>query len=77
MSAQQKAEAGMQLLREAVLDFIKNNGGSASAREIRIALPVFKRAKRSDPLWAIIQPMVDEEALRIDRDAKPHRIVLT
>ncbi len=77
MNAQQKAEAGMRLLREAICDFLRSNGGSASAREIRDALPTFERAGNSDPLWGVAKPMVEEGTLRLDKTGNPHRIVLT
>jgi hypothetical protein len=70
MSAEEKAKAGIWLLKEAVLEFVKDHPG-ATSREVKDALslasPNEKDEREDQLLWGIDNMLMVEGRMRMEK----------
>lgn len=81
MTAQEKAKAGLWLLKQAVLDYLESRPDGAPAAEIREALGIddtdAEGQRKGYLLWGLQHFLVQDGRIDTDRNTRPQRIVLT
>jgi hypothetical protein len=80
MTAQEKASAGLSLLKQAVLDYLGTRPEGAPSSEIRSALSIedtdAEGQHKGYLLWGIEHFLMAEGKVEIDRNYRPQRLVL-
>jgi hypothetical protein len=80
MTPQDKAQAGLRLLKEAALDYLRTRPDGAPASEIREALGIddanCEGERRGYLLWGLQHFLVQDGQIETNRDCRPQRIML-
>lgn len=80
MTAQEKAKAGLWLLKQAVLDYLEARPEGAPAAEIREALAIddadAEGQRKGYLLWGLQHFLEQDGLIDTDKNSKPQRIGL-
>jgi hypothetical protein len=78
MSPAAKVEAGYKLMKEAVAEYLGSHPEGVSAADMRDALGFTdeneKGERKGYAMWAVLNLLIREERVRIDKDTSPHLI---
>lgn len=81
MTAQEKAKAGVWLLKQAVLDYLQSRPEGAPSADIREGLGIddadAEGERKGYVLWGLQHLLTQDGKIETDKSQRPHRIILT